>query len=299
MTRKIARLGGLIVCCLLIIGNSPIIVVGDCQKPEWKVGDEWKYNMTVMGIKVKVTHKVTEVTNINVNGTDYEVYHVEVKGAGGTEHQYYTKNDLSLVKREVPSTTVTSSYTITYNPPKKEFDFPLVIGKNWVSECNEHIYGEDIGYANITVKDNYTIVGMESVSLSAGVFECYKIESVDRYEITYTTRWYSEEVKNVVKSSVNMSGVVTEMELDSFSSGTEDDDGEEENGSGPKDSSDDLPLIFIPIIIVIVIVVLVFILLRSRKGKAKGQQPPQASSVPPPIYESPPFPPQQKPPQSL
>ncbi len=284
--KRLARFGFSIISCFILVASLSSFVVGDSDTPEWEVGNEWKYEMTVMDIKGNVTHKVSEITNINVNGTNYEVYHIEVIGSGGKEHLYYTISDFSLVKMEVPSTAVSSSLTFTYYPPKKEFDFPLVIEKSWNSTYNMTIYSGESDPADVTMNEAYSVTKIESLTIKAGTFECYRIESLDRYESVHTTRWYSEEVKNVVKSSVNMSGMITEMELVSYSSG------DKEDGSDSQDLPVLLLIMIIPLIILILIVVLV---IRSKKKKDKEQQPPQSATEPPSTHKGPPPPPSNKP----
>jgi hypothetical protein len=287
--KRIAMIGFSIFSCFILVACLASMVVGESYMPEWEVGNEWKYEMTVLDITGTVTHKVSDITNINVNGTNYEVYHVKVIGSGGTEHLYYTISDLSLVKMEVPSTAVSSSLTFTYYPPKNEFDFPLVVEKIWNSSYNMTIYNGESDPTDVTMKEDYSVTKIENLTIKAGTFECYKIESVDRYESVHTTRWYSKEVKNVVKSTVNMSGMITEMELVSFSSG------DKKDGS----DSQDLPLlllfIIIPILLLLSIAVLV---MRGKNKKTKEPQTPQPATEPPPTHDESPPPQPDKPPQS-
>ncbi len=263
--KKIAKLGFAIISCFLLIGGLTSIVMGDSEKPDWKVGDEWKYDMTVMGMNVKVTHKVSEITNINVNGTDYEVFHIEVIGSGGTKHMYYTKSDLSLVKMEVPSTAVSSSFTITYDPPKKEFDFPLVVGKTWNSTYTETIHSDEYGLINVTGTEYYSVVEIESITIKAGTFECYRIESHDDHGFINTTRWYSEDVKYFIKSSEKVNEVTTELELISY---TFDGKGE---GSAPPALPDLILLVIIPLIILAFVVGVAVSRKRKKAKEARAK----------------------------
>ena len=241
----------------MLIASLASLVGGDCEKPDWEVGDEWKYDMTVLGMTGTVTYKVSDVTSINVNGTNYDVYDMEIKGSGGIQHTYYLNNNLALVKTEAPSTGTGSGMTWTYDPPKEEFDFPLVVGKTWNSTYTQSISGGGLDPLNVTLIENYTVVKIESVTVKAGTFECYRIESHDENEITNTTRWYSKEVKNVVKSSVKISELTTEMELISFTF-----DGKGEGSDPPA-----LPNLLLFIIITLIILGIVIGLAVRRKGK--------------------------------
>jgi hypothetical protein len=188
---------------------------------------------------------------------------------------------------EVPSTAVSASLTFTYYLPKKEFDFPLVVDKTWNSTYNMTIYSGESDPTDVTMKEDYFVTKIENLTIKAGTFECYRIESDDRYESVHTTRWYSEEVKNVVKSSVNMSGMITEMELVSFSLGDKNDISD----------SQDLPLIILFIIIPIIIIILIVILGMRREKKKTKQQPSQSETVPPPSHKDLLPPPSKEPPQ--
>ncbi len=287
--KRITEFGFSIISCFILVMSLVSMVASDSDTPKWEVGNEWKYEMKVMGIEGTVTHKVSEITNIEVKGTNYEVYHVEVIGSGGTEHMYYTTSDLSLVKMEIPSTSVSSALTFTYHPPKLDFNFPHAVGKTWNSTYNMTIITGEADPVNVTMNEDYEVIKMENLTVAAGTFECFRIESLDRFENIHTTKWYSEDVKNIVKSSVNMTGIITEMEFVSFSTG------DKENGV----DSQDLPLLSLFIIISIIIFIsVVLLVMRGKKKKANREQTRQTTKETPLYRNIPPSPPSKKPPQS-
>ncbi len=286
--KKIVKFGFTIAFSIILIVNFTSLAGGDGEKPEWEIGDQWKYDMTVLGFSGTVTHEVSDITSINVKGTDYDVYDMEVKGSGGVQHMYYLISDLAIVKTETPTMGTDPPLVNSYDPPKEDFNFPLTVEKTWNSSYTQFISGGGLEPVNITFVETYTAVTIESITVKAGTFECYRIESYDDREYANTTRWYSEEVRNVVKSEVNMSGIATEMELKSFSF------------KGEGDGSEEDPIFesFILIIIILIVVVLIVILLiiGKRKKAQKASAPPhlqessQPKSAPPPKKHIPPPP---------
>jgi hypothetical protein len=267
-------LGFTFVFIIFLITSSPSLVGGDSEKPDWEVGDKWNYDMSVMGMSVPVTYKVSDITSIDVNGTDYDVYDMEIKGTGGTQHMYYLTSDLALVKTQIPSMGGDSPMISSYDPPKIEFDFPLAVGKTWNSTSIQSVTGGGFDPANLTLIETYNVVRMESITVEAGTFECYRIESMNDNELITTTRWYSEEVRNVVKSTVNISSVNTEMELKSYSFKGE--------GDGSDDDALPEPLMFLIIPIIIVVLIVGLLLSGKRKKTQKESAPPPEKRIPPP-----------------
>jgi hypothetical protein len=186
-------------------------VISDAEMPEWSVGKKWNYEASITGIIGNVTIEVIDITIINVNGTDYEVYVVEtileltMNGMYITDtiNNYIRRGDLATVKTVFNQTGPDDSSHIlvtTYDPPKKDYDFPLVVGKTWTSNFTESIYEETMGYYNLTRLIKYTVVGQESVTVGAGIFDCYKIKiDYDLGDVIYA--WYSPEVNNVVNTT--------------------------------------------------------------------------------------------------
>jgi hypothetical protein len=74
--KRIAMFGFSIFSYFILVACLASNVVGESDTPEWEVGNEWKYEISVFDLTGTVTHKVSEITNIYVNGTNYEVYHV-------------------------------------------------------------------------------------------------------------------------------------------------------------------------------------------------------------------------------
>ncbi|UCE35948.1 MAG: hypothetical protein JSW00_10300 [Thermoplasmata archaeon] len=289
--KGITRLFAIIVSFVFLIEVLAFTAAGDAEMPEWKEGDQWKYQMTAFGMSVPVTYEVSEITFIDVNDKNYEVYDLKFSIMGSEQHHYYHTSSMGLVKTKIPTYIGSEEKLLeyVYDPPKKEYDFPLTEGKKWTSSHTSSTYDDDYGWMNSTEDIDYEVVEIETITVEAGTFECYRIDSEDDYGYTNTSVWYSPKVKNMVKSSVEAFGIETEMELTSYSIAGG-------NGDGNGDGSDLLsnPLMLLLIIIPIIIVVLVVVLVMKGKSKRAGERaayPPGAPPSVPPTQPAPSQPP--------
>jgi len=257
---------------ILLIQVFTSTVVSDAELPEWSVGDKWKYEVSIIGIMGNITTEVIEMTTINVNDTDYEVYVVETiieltieeMIITHTINNYILRSDLSTVKTELIETFPDGSSlnaVTTYIPPRKDYDFPLAVGKEWTSNFTESTYVEDTGYYNFTKLINYTVVGQESVTVGAGTFDSYKIEIDDGLgNVIYS--WYSSEVNNVVNTTGRPEEMGLPMKLTHYQYDDKD-DGE----TSPSQVPYLLLLLIIPIIVILFVGLLVL-----RKGRKKKKR---------------------------
>ncbi len=255
----------------LIQGLGPT-VIGDAEIPEWSVGDKWEYETSIIGMRGNITIEVIEMSTINVNSTDYDVYVVETMleltmdgmFITNTINNYILRGDLATVKTVFNETGPDDSLHIvvtTYDPPRKDYDFPLVLGKTWTSNFTESIYEETMGYYNLTRLIKYTVVGQESVTVGAGTFDCYKIEmDYGPGDVIYT--WYSPEVNNVVNTTGRPEEMGLPMKLTHYQYDDKD-DGE----TSPSQVPYLLLLLLIPIIVILFVGLLVL-----RKGRKKKKR---------------------------
>lgn len=262
------------------------------QMPEWKKGDKWEYEMSFEDLSVKYVTKVKDITTINVNNTNYNVFEVEssMSFMGGSQKttNYHLTSDLSIVKDVISTSGGGSEETqeTTYQPPKKDLNFPLTVGKKWTSTYELSNYDEEYGYSNYTESMEYEVVAIETITVDAGTYECYKIVSSDDWGFNNITSWYSPEVKNMAKISTESFGLSFEMEL--TSKGTE----EEEGGFDLFAMPWLLLLILIPIILIILIVALV----SGKRKRAKAKVPPSQTPKQPHATTTPVITPASRPP---
>lgn len=252
------------------------IAVSDAKLPEWSVGVRWEYKSPIPEVPANFTMEVKDITTINVNGTDYEVYVVEniiefpIEDiiVTNTINNYILRDGLSTVKTVLiqpgPEDTLRITETI-YNPPKKDYNFPLTVGKEWNSKFFESVHEEELGYFNTTRDFKYKVVGEEPVTVEAGTFDCYKIE-IDIGFVNPTIAWYSPEVENVVKTTGRQAEMGIPMELTHYTH-EDDDDGE----TSPSEAPYLLLLFLIPIIVILFVGLMVMRTGRKKKKKRKSK----------------------------
>jgi hypothetical protein len=99
--------------------------------------------------------------------------------------------------------------TYTYPSPK----FPLTVGAEWTREFVYHV-GDIL---ERTEEHTWTVEAMESVTVPAGTFDCYKIVDTEGGDVLMQL-WFAEEVKAPVKRVENIFWAGEETwELESYS----------------------------------------------------------------------------------
>ena len=99
--------------------------------------------------------------------------------------------------------------TYTYPSPK----FPLTVGAEWTRDFVYHV-GDLL---ERTEEHTWTIEAMESVTVPAGTFDCYKIVDTEDGDVKLT-EWFAPEVMGPVKRIDNMFWAGDETwELESYS----------------------------------------------------------------------------------
>jgi hypothetical protein len=279
---------GIMLSVLLLQGLS-LPVVGQAEMPEFNIGDRWEYLSTTLGMNMSMTFEISEQTTIDVNGTNYNVWAIEADStidflgyytAESTGYNYHLISNMAVVKSDMTMSVIgiDSTIIITYEPPKADIDFPLTIGKTWTSSFTETTQTDVMGeteYSQYNSSFNYTVIGMETITVEAGTFECYKIEADDG-EGTLVTIWYSSEVKNKVKEVTSSWGTIdTETQLVDYQFAGENGDEDEEGFNLFA-----MPYLLLFLLIIIVVIVVVVVAARGKGKKAKAQAPPQIPQQP-------------------
>jgi hypothetical protein len=99
--------------------------------------------------------------------------------------------------------------TYTYPSPK----FPLAVGSEWTRDFVYHV-GDLLERTEV---HTWTVEAMESVTVPAGTFDCYKIVDSEGGDVKLV-EWFAEEVKAPVKRLDNSFWAGDETwELESYS----------------------------------------------------------------------------------
>jgi len=216
-----------------LIGSSERTNEGDI--PTWYQGDQWIYTIdplyfsspngsfsgTIENFKQKVVGITDDAYEIAITGDISG--EVMVNSFSGdltgeiTGTSYVRVSDLAEVTTELHSQgeivvvwipfpyqmdLVTSSL-----PPLELYDFPLNVGEQWQLSCMNTVSGsfsiEGIVDQSFNggqwIEETVECNQMKQLSVPAGTFECYEIGRSN------TLGWYSVDVGNVVKSTVDQS----------------------------------------------------------------------------------------------
>lgn len=250
-------------------------VIGDAELPEWEVGDKWNYETPYYGLISRETKEVTNITTINVNGTNYDVYVLQTTSSSLPWGDFTTYNFISIDNMAIIKTRAIQSYgtneteiVTTYQPPKRNFDFPLSVGKTWTSTYTSSQYNETTGYINWTETQYYQVIATEKIKVKAGTFNCFVIEESNEWGDIGQRLWYSSEVKNLVKLE-DIYRITIESELTSYSVKGMDD----EEGFGIPTLFYILLIIFIPIILILLININIVKKKRKKSGPDMASPP--------------------------
>lgn len=296
--------------------NAEIVIT----KPSPKQGSFWSYDYRAGPITATQTFTLTGTSDINVQGTNYNVYVLAVTISGnfndgintGTFSMqgiyYITTQDMASVKSywqerlEVTgmgiTTTVESYCNSTSQPPVKEFDFPLKVGKSWsytattTTDCQSYVNGAPSSPTHDTSTDSRTwnVVAEEKVSVPAGTFDTLHLKDNDS---PANELWISSDVGFYVKEV----GENLNLELKSYKYESEPPP-PGNNLPGPLGESSTMLMIIIAVIVIIAVVSAVVVVLWMKKKKKVSAPPPQltfattpappSTPVQPPTQPSPP-----------
>ncbi len=180
---------------------------------------------------------------------------------------------------------------ITYSPPGGTGEEPEdpEEGDTWVMTLTQHIDSTSFDGTSITTESDsntvtvsYLYVGLETITVPAGTFDCEVIQEDDGEDIE--TTWYCEEVGAMVKSveDSDLSMSVT-FELTSYE-------------YTPEGSGDSMTLYIVlgAVVAVVVVAVVVVLVLMKRKKPVTPQ--PLAPVPAQPTDQQPPAPPPGSPP---
>jgi len=222
----------------------------DGDIPTWYQGDRWTYTIDPLSFTSPNASFIGSVHNlqqtvVGITGDAYEISisgeisgDITVSGFQGTLTGEITGTSYQRVSDLAQETTTLHSegsifYIIPFpydmdlalnsTPALEAFDFPVNVGEQWEISCLSTTTGsfsiagvyEQSLNANQWVDETVQCDAKEPVSVPAGTFDCYRITR------SSANVWYSTDVGNIVKSSVDESGengtVHATLTLQSFS----------------------------------------------------------------------------------
>ena len=198
-------------CCLLVSGLvlSQSAPQSKIEAPSNKVGDSWTFDRTDGLKNVKEYSSAVVVTAVS----DSEIRTSATRSDNGNVATTIRNKELNRLSTE---TAIGKNVADPYYP---SFAFPLEIGKTWEKEVTSTRSNEPDWKVVTSLKGR--VVGWEKVTVPAGSFNALKIEVLGSYNgwkgsdsragkwsgQSIDTAWYVPEVKNIVKSVYEESGL--------------------------------------------------------------------------------------------
>jgi hypothetical protein len=143
----------------------------------------------------------------------FEVSQTSQRG-GAARGQLHLTRDLSTVRM----LDAGGAELQRFDPHSLGLQFPLSVGKEWQGTCERFDEGRTAG----TFAGTYKVVGIESVTVPAGMFQAFRLEG-QTYEVQAPGKrwrfihWYAPAVRNEAKlAAMDPDGNVTEVELVEF-----------------------------------------------------------------------------------
>jgi len=173
----------------------------EAQKPEWKVGYQWRYAWKHPGTSGTTTAEI-------IRDEPFEGVPSYVLKQAKEEH-YYVKDVLGPV-----ATLSAGRVTFKRDVPYQMYSWPMKVGKEWKSSYS----GENLlEKSSRTYEYRLKVAGLEEVTVPAGTFEAFKIEVYSAYGGNLLDeRWYSPQVKHYVKLKRYEREGIREWELMSY-----------------------------------------------------------------------------------
>ena len=171
------------------------------EKPEWKVGLEWRFAWKQPGTSGTLTREI-------IREDTFESVPVYVMRVGKSEYTY-TKDTLGLLTDRQGG-----KLTVQRTPAYQQFSWPLQVGKEWRSTYLSENLAEK---SSQNLDFRMVVAGLEKVQVPAGVFDAYKIEAYNYNNGSLAVEyWYSPMTKWFVKIRIYRQDGLREEELISF-----------------------------------------------------------------------------------
>ena len=267
------KIASVLVACSVVFGvlqSSASKAEAEGAAASWTAGDFWEYTGlgTIMGNPFTMIMKieVKDKASVTVNSTTHETWHCAVAISmtiSGVPIPYegdaYARvSDLADVKMTITSGAVT--VTATYDPPNRDFDFPLSSGKTWSNTMTENMTISPGGTYLRTSTGDYGVSGPESVTVPAGTFSAYKIQRTEQAPPgNVSTIYYSDTVGYALKMGSPVPEISAELELKSYN-------------YQAKALLGGM-LWILNIVIVVVVAVAALLVVRRRRARAMASQP--------------------------
>lgn len=247
-----------VIAAVLVAGSCFIFLAGRgrVSAPAFSVGDTWSWAGTTQAAdneNITTFTRVDSVTGKHTRlGRECLIFRsVGAENAGYSLDYHYTQADGWYTAGSESFLDNLKMGEMTPAGPILSIEFPLEVGKKWVDITAVSGYDNTLGLKsmNLQVISNGEVLSVGAVTVPAGTFQAYEIKfttllngagraTVENQELTAQilttitgTRWYSDTVKNFVKTTSDTTTMTTvlwetttikthaEMELTGYSLG--------------------------------------------------------------------------------
>ena len=171
------------------------------ERPEWKVGYEWRYSWTDPSGKGTIVKEI-------IREEAFEGVPAFVVKRGASE-DFYAKDVLGLL-----GTMSDGRVTVKRSAPFQALAWPMEVGKEWV---NAYVVQRADEKASESQENRVVVSKIERVTVGAGSFDAFKTEIYNgRTGTLLNEYWYAPSVKWFAKSRVYNRDGVREETLSSF-----------------------------------------------------------------------------------
>jgi hypothetical protein len=220
---KISRVAALSI--VVLVGVCLVFAIscgGDGGKegalPVIKAGDTWTQKVTVDGKQYTL---ISNMTGEEVfQGIDCYLFEVSITPPLSGVSKQYGKLDKAKIdvvafnqSRQLNGSALTSNMTMLYKYSNQPY--PLSVGKTWVATGNFSTIYSYMGQThteNVTKVYTNEVEKMETITVAAGTFNCFKIVKYDASHSVLDTQWVAAATKHFeVKEIDNESDAVYEL----------------------------------------------------------------------------------------
>jgi hypothetical protein len=171
------------------------------DRPEWKVGYEWRYSWTDPSGKGTIVKEI-------IREEAFEGVPAFVVRRGASE-DFYAKDVLGLL-----GTMSGGRVTVKRSAPFQALAWPMEVGKEWT---NAYVVQRVDEKASESQESRVVVSKIERITVGAGRFDAFKTEIYNARTGTLLNEyWYAPAVKWFVKSRIYNRDGVREEELSSF-----------------------------------------------------------------------------------
>jgi hypothetical protein len=183
--------------------------------PILKVGDTWTMRASVYGTEFT---EVATVTGEQVyNGIDCYTVTRQLSIQGDSTTYTTTsavdKTTLDRIGFELTNSingtaypeTVNNSYTYSVKP------YPLSVGKTWAVTGNTTVLGGGVQNQTWTERGSFKIEKVESITVPAGTFKCFKIMHYDSNNSLVGIKWVTDVTGVSAVKEIDFTGTTSEL----------------------------------------------------------------------------------------